>query len=41
MAFKDTLNKMVSYFDTDGVSEMEETSTPQKVEEKVKTQKKR
>lgn len=39
MAFKDTLNKMVSYFDTDGVSEMEETSTPQKVEEKVKTQK--
>lgn len=39
MAFKDTLNKMVSYFDTDGVSEMEETTTPQKVEDKVKTQK--
>ena len=27
MAIKDTFNKMISYFDTDGVNEVEEEAT--------------
>ncbi|MGT2934311.1 cell division protein SepF [Streptococcus castoreus] len=35
MAIKDTFNKMISYFDTDGVNEVEEETTASKKEEAV------
>ncbi|MGT2887017.1 cell division protein SepF [Streptococcus didelphis] len=38
MAFKDTINKMISYFDTDEVSEVEEETPIQKAEAAPKQQ---